>query len=282
MIRRQSNMLVVNTLEGPKFWKNWETERIASSKHLEKSRGKKNFEYEVDFSRFTPDRYLLSWCTAVAGVEPEEDGHTIVGPHNKWINDNGNAWLNELLLESYHSFIMAENYLEHVQIPAMSKGKILDAVSWVVEKDFAGYKEPIPTIFIDVLVATDKKKHPKLVSDIKSRKINTMSMGCDITHAQCSRCGKVCEEGVDDPCDHIKNQLGRYYKWTDGKRRRTAELCGQPGRKGSCTFKEHSWVRKPAFYWAKLHGFIPESNVSTGFPLKAYVPKSRKKVMAEE
>jgi hypothetical protein len=132
----------------------------------------------IDYSIFTPDRYLLTWFTAVAGVELEKDGHTIVGAHNHYINDNGNAWSNQVLLESYHSFIMAENFVEHVSIPEFSKGKVLDAVAWVVEKQFNGYKEPIPTVFVDVLIATSKKKHPLVVKKVINGVLNSVSMGC--------------------------------------------------------------------------------------------------------
>jgi intein/homing endonuclease len=154
----------------------------------------------VDFSRYNPSDYLLSWITAVAGVEVEDDGHTICSPHSHYINDNGNSWMNQVLLESYHSFIMAENFVEHVSIPEFSKGKVLDAVAWVVEKQYSGHREPIPTVFIDVLLATSKKKHPLLVKKIIGGVLNSISMGCDILWSQCSRCGKKIEEGIDEPC----------------------------------------------------------------------------------
>jgi hypothetical protein len=279
-----AEILAIGLLEGKKFWGGWEKQRTFGERTSRSILGRDNASapIEVDFSKFNPDDYLLSWCTAVSGLEPEEDGHSIVGPHCKWVNDNGNGWLNQVLLENYHSFIMAENYQEHIQDPELSKGKILDAVSWVVERHADGYREAIPTIFIDVLVATNKKKHPRLIDDIRTNRINTMSMGCDITHSQCSRCGRSFIEGKDEPCEHIKRQLGRYYKYKDGRRKKVAELCGLPGKKGSCRFKEVSWVRKPAFYWAKRHGFIPVSHESTGRPLKALVPKDRMREMAEE
>jgi hypothetical protein len=269
-------------LPSSKPWQVWQGRKASLQKGSDANGRVAKNEIEVDFSRFTPDKYLFSWSTAVAGVEPEDDNHTIVTPHNKYINDNGNAWLNELILESYHSFILAENYLEHLQLPELSKGKILDAVAWVVEQQLNGYKEPVPTIFIDCLVATHRKKHPKLVSNIENRVIDCMSMGCDILFSQCSRCGKVFEEGQDDPCSHIRNQLGKIYYDSDGNKRKVAELCGVPGKKGSCVFKELSWVKRPAFIWAKLHGFIPTSNHSTGELLRAFVPRSRYKEAARE
>jgi hypothetical protein len=263
-------------------WKEWKTHRKARRSLGDMNGRLASKVVEVDFSKFTPDNYLFSWATAVAGVEPEEDGHTIVTPHNKWINDNGNAWLNEVILEAHNTFIMAENYLEHIQIPELSKGKILDAVAWVVHQQVGGYPEPIPTIFVDILVATNKKKHPKLCQNLVNGTIDSMSMGCDILWSQCSKCGKFFKEGEDDPCNHIKEQLGRSYTDRKGRKRRVAELCGKPGQPGSCVFKECSWVRKAAFVWAKRHGFLDVTQETTGKPLRAFVPEERIKEAAKE
>lgn len=250
-------------------WDAWSKGRRTASRRLKAETGRQAADVEVDFTKFTPEKYLLSWATAVSGVEPEDDGHTIVLPHSNLVNDNGNAWLNQVLLESYHSFILAENYLEHVQVPELSKGKILDAVAWVCRD------HDQPTVFVDILVATDRRRHPKLVASIRKGDLNTMSMGCDITWSQCSRCGKQFEEGKDRPCVHIREQIGKWYTDDDGKKRRIAELCGLPGKPGSCEFKECSWVRKPAFRPARLHGFIRLGQASTGRPLRARVPKRR-------
>jgi hypothetical protein len=265
----------INVLSGKRYWRDWE-------KNVRRSNGSNNGRIssrgiEVDYSRYSPDRYLLTWFTAVAGVEVEADGHTVVSPHLHYINDNGNAWTNSVLLESYHSFIMAENFVEHVSIPEFSKGKCLDAVAWVVEKQYNGYKEPVPTVFVDTLIATNKKKHPLVVKKIITGVLNSVSMGCDILWSVCSRCGKEIEEGYDEPCDHIKNELGKYYIDKKGIKRRVAELCGRPGVRDSCSFKEISLVSRPAFLWARLHGFVEYGDVSTGRPLKAIVPSSRHK-----
>jgi hypothetical protein len=269
-------------LSGKRSWKDWTRNcqvkgscdgsgRVVHAKR----------EVEVDYTKYTPEDYLFSWTTAVCGVELEDDGHTIVTPHNKFINDNGNAWGNKVLLESYHSFILAENYTEHTAFPEFSKGKILDAVAWVVEKQFNGYKEPIPSVFIDCLIATNKKKNPRLVDRIQRGIITTTSMGGDVLWTKCSRCGKEIEESVDQPCSHIKDQLGKYYTDKKDKRRRVAELCGIEGKPGSFVFKELSWVAKPAFLWAKLHGFLDYGEESTGKPLRAFIPYSRYREIAE-
>lgn len=255
-------------LTSNKPWRAWEQHSRLAGRSLAQETGRRTGAIQVDFSKFKPSKYLLSWATIVAGVEPGENGFYIPEAHSKWVNDNGNAWLNQVLLESYKSFIMAENYQEHIQIPALSKGKILDAVAWVVrDKELA-------TVFVDILVATNKRKHPALVRDIVDGKINTMSMGCNITHSQCSRCGEIFEEG-EDQCDHINEQLRKKFRGDDGEQHIIAELCGVPGQIDTCGFIEASWVAVPAFAPAVRHDSLKIGDEWLGKPLRAFVPKSR-------
>ncbi len=265
----------------PRYWRAWENRRTVVARNLRAETSKDLHQVQVDFSKYTPKDYLLSWATAVGGVETEADGHTIVVPHGLWVNDNGNAWTNQVLLESYPTFILAENYLEHVQQKPLSKGKVLDAVAWVLRRKFPGYVDPIPTLFVDCLVATHKK-HFRLCEDIRARRINTMSMGTNITHSQCSRTGRVFVEGEDEPNVWIREHLGKWYRDDEGNRRRVAELCGVPGIKGSNEFLELSWVKVPAFAPAKLHGHPRLVDPSQGQPLKALVPRRRYLEAAED
>lgn len=267
--------------ETKEFWKPWERRVRAASKNLRTSGKDDPREVEVDFSIFNPKNYLLSHATIVGGVEPESNGYWIAPQHSKWVNDNGNAWLNQVLLESYRSFIMAENYLEHIQIKELSKGKILDAVAWIVHEDQPGRREHLPTVFVDILVATDKRNHPQLVNKILKGKIKTLSMGCNITHSQCSRCGEIFEEGADQ-CVHIEETLGEYFRDKNGNKRKTAELCGVAGKPDSCEFIEASWVGVPAFQPAIMHSVLKVGDRWTGRPLRAYVPEERMKEAARE
>jgi hypothetical protein len=268
-------------LDGARYWAPWEGKVRTAAKSLETELGKKHEGIVVDFAKFSPKDYLLSWATIVGGVEPEKNGYTIVAPHSKWVNDNGNAWLNQVLLESYKSFIWAENYLEHIQIPELSKGKILDAVAWVVTEHEPGRKEEIPTVFVDILVATNKKKHPKLIEDILTGKMRGLSMGCNITYSQCSFCGEVFEEGEDEQCVHLQKHLRKYYT-KDHKKYRIGELCGISGKPGTCEFIEASWVGTPAFEAAIRHDSLRVGDTWEGRPLKAIIPKSRFKASAKE
>jgi hypothetical protein len=66
---------------------------------------------------------------------------------------------------------------EHVQIPELSKGKVIDAAlrEISVGKDKKG--KNLTTYYVDILVATDRK-HEDLVRKIQAQELNTLSMGC--------------------------------------------------------------------------------------------------------
>jgi len=135
-----------------------------------------------------PNKYLLSHATIVASVDVYAPQGVKTGKMTdnrgmeievKWpeyrikpecqelINNNGDAWERSLLLSTYRTFIGAPNYLEHIQIPELSKGFIVDAIA----RDLGN------TCYIDILVGTDRK-HNVLIQDILSNKLNAMSMGC--------------------------------------------------------------------------------------------------------
>jgi hypothetical protein len=129
-----------------------------------------------------------------------------------------------------------------VQIPELSKGKIIDAVARNLED----------TVYIDILVATDRV-HTELIQDILSKKINAMSMGCTIQYSICSKCGNKAHDETE-LCDHI-----RYAKQTsfyDGEQRIIAELCGHYTDPDSVRFIEASWVAQPAFEGAVARNIL--------------------------
>jgi intein/homing endonuclease len=134
-----------------------------------------------------PKAFLLSHATIVASVDAYAPKNTRTGRYyingaqidvrypdfrikpecHKIINNNGDAWERSLLLATYRTFIGAPNYLEHIQLPELSKGFIIDAIA----RDLGS------TCYVDILVATNKK-HSLLINDILSDRINAMSMGC--------------------------------------------------------------------------------------------------------
>jgi len=216
-----------------------------------------------------PKQYLLSHATIVASVDCYEPADAKVGKflnrdvecERRWsnfrikpecqdiINNNGDAWERSLLLATYRTFIGAPNYLEHIQIPELSKGFIVDAIA----RDLG------ETCYIDILVATDRK-HKMLVSDIMAENIRAMSMGCISLFTICNKCGNV---AVDDtqlcPCV-LYDGKGSTFKDETGRDHKLAELIGHVSVPNSNQFIEASWVRNPAFSGAQRRNILnPES-----------------------
>ena len=86
---------------------------------------------------------------------------------SKYVNNNNDCWERKLLLACFKTFIGAENYVEHIQIPELSKGKIIDAAARNIGD----------SLYVDILIATSRR-HKPLVEAITSGKIGTLSMGC--------------------------------------------------------------------------------------------------------
>jgi len=238
-----------------------------------------NRSSSISIGNYKPDRYLLTHCTIIASVDTDEppntktgaevaaaDGTTINRPHadylihpdcSKYINQNGDAWERKLLLSTYSTFIGAENYVEHIQIPELSKGKIIDAVA----RDLGD------TVYVDILVATDRK-HKDLVAKIESDELNTLSMGCTISFSICTKCGN---KAIDEPdlCRHVKYEKGNKFVGPNGKIRVVAELCGHHTDPESVKFIEASWVANPAFKGAVMRNILhmggPETKTPTPY-----------------
>lgn len=221
-------------------------------------------ELEVDWKMFTPDRYLFSHCTIVASVATEDNGYHIKPACSDLVNNNGNAWTNEVLLATFRTFVGGENYLEHVQVPELSKGKLLDAVLRpLTYTDKEGRTADI--YYCDILVATDRK-HDRLVNKIAKGELTTMSMGCLADWVTCSKCGKVLGDNMPN-CHHLDNELMSKFRDKKGVERVVAELCGRSivgpdgkrvGDPKSVRFIEASWVERPAFYGAVLNHYVSE------------------------
>jgi hypothetical protein len=219
----------------------------------------------VDWKQYNQDQFIFSHCTIVASVNTAENGYYIDPACSPLVNNNGNAWTNPVLLATFRSFVGGENYLEHVQIPELSKGKILDAVIRPIKYNNSKIGKDAPVYYTDILVATDRK-HDKLCSRIASGELGTMSMGCLAHYVQCSRCGSVL--GDNDPnCEHIDGQLLKSFTDENGIKRMTAELCGRSykdtngnwvGDPKSLKFIEASWVDRPAFEGAVLNHFLSD------------------------
>lgn len=228
----------------------------------------------VDWSRYTQDNYLFAHVSAVCSVATEADGHTIVPACQKLVNNNGNAWTNPVLLETFKSFIGGHVFQEHVQVEALSKGRILDAVLRpIVFEDDEGNKADI--YWCDLLTATDRK-HETLVGRVERGELTTLSMGTICPWVTCSKCGRVM--GDDDTnCRHIEHEILKPYKTRYGKMSVVSELCGRVIKDGngnlvgdpkSNRFIEISWVERPAFEGAVLNHYVGE------------IPKEAHKILA--
>lgn len=207
-------------------------------------------------NRINPEQYLLSHATIVASVDTFAPKNVKLGkstihgceidvsfPDYKikpetldLVNNNNDCWSRPVIVGTYRTFLGAQNYLEHIQIPELSKGTIVDAVARDIGR----------SVYIDILVATDRK-HKKLVADILSGEMNSLSMGCVSLFTICAKCGNV---SVDDstscPCVRYETK-GKLFVDEDGNQQKICELIGHISVPESNKFIEASWVKTPAF-----------------------------------
>lgn len=161
---------------------------------------------------------------------------------------------------------------EHVQIPELSKGKIIDIALREVpfmKKDGVD----LTTLYADILVATDRK-HVDLVDKIKTGEYNSLSMGCLIEYSQCSKCGKIAKDETE-ACIDIRFFKKNFFYDRNGVKRIIAELCGRAEDKDSCKFIEASWVKKPAFEGAVLRNLVePNDSIADKLQFAIAVPST--------
>lgn len=213
---------------------------------------------------YNPGSHLLTHCTIIASVDAEVsseplgrhlvDGfqierkfadYLITPETSKYVNNNHDAWERKLLLACFRTFVGGENYVEHIQIPELSKGKIIDAAA----RDIGD------SIYVDILVATDRK-HKALVSAITKGELTTLSMGCQVAYTTCTKCGNTAEDETQ-LCQHVRYFKGSEFIDALGKKRKIAELCGHiKDEPGSVKFIEASWVANPAFTGAVMRNIL--------------------------
>jgi len=214
--------------------------------------------------KFDPTKYMLSHATIVASVDTE-DAHQPLGQHlvggveidrrysdfyvtpktARWINNNNDCFERKLLLSSFPTFIGANNYLEHIQIPELAKGRIIDAAA----RDIGD------SVYVDILVATSLK-HKPLVKAIRDKRLSTLSMGCTVQFTICTKCGNVAfDESQLCPC--VKYGKGTTFLDHSGVERKISELCGHiDSEPGSVLFIDGSWVAHPAFTGAVMRNIL--------------------------
>ena len=147
---------------------------------------------KVILEEYDPSKYMLSHATIVASVDVDNapaplgkhfiDGFEIDRKYPDYyitpktthlINNNNDSFERKLLLATFKTFIGAPSYVEHVQIPELSKGRIIDAAA----------RDVGDSIYIDILIANELK-HAPLIRAIKSGQLGTLSMGCFVSGSQ--------------------------------------------------------------------------------------------------
>jgi len=147
---------------------------------------------KIILQEYDPSKYMLSHATIVASVDVENspaplgkhfiDGFEIDRKYSEYyitpktsnyINNNGDSFERKLLLATYKTFIGAFSYVEHVQIPELAKGRIIDAAA----------RDVGDSIYVDILIANELK-HAPLIRAIKNGQLGTLSMGCFIPGSQ--------------------------------------------------------------------------------------------------
>lgn len=213
-------------------------------------------------AQFDPSKWLLSHVTIMASVDVEKadssdpkSNYLIKPEYSVFVNNNGDSWERSLLKVASNSFLGADNFVEHVQIPELSKGKIIDVALREVPFARGPNGEDLTSLYVDILIATNKK-HTDLVEKIQSGEYSAVSMGCLIKYSICTECGRVAED-ESQSCKHVKYFKNNYFFDKNGVKRIIAELCGSVDDPESCKFIDGSWVRKPAFEGAVLNKVLP-------------------------
>jgi len=214
---------------------------------------------------FDPNDFLMTHATIIASVDTYDPGSPTgsflldgfkgnrkfadfrVEPEcDKYINNNLDCWNRPVLLKAYPTFIGGHNFVEHVQVEDLSRGRIIDAVC----RDIGD------SVYTDILIATDRK-HRDLIKAIEDHKMSTLSMGCTVDGTICTKCGHWAADETE-LCPHIKYEKGNSFFDEQGRRHRVAELCGHQSLDphGGVQFIEASWVGTPAFTGAVLRNIL--------------------------
>ena len=164
-------------------------------------------------------------------------------------------------VEEDHSYVIENvsvSNCEHIQIPELSKGFIVDAIS----RDLG------ETCYIDILVATDRK-HSKLIQDILSGEMSALSMGAISQFTICTKCGNVAADDSELCICILHDGKGNFYQDENGIDHIIGELCGFYTVPESNQFIEASWVKNPAFKGAVRRNFLNKDMITTAAKLNS-------------
>jgi hypothetical protein len=220
---------------------------------------------------FNSNDWVFTQATALASLPLNEDGFTIPPEASYLVNGNGNAFSNEIISKYYKSFIGAHNYVDHNQDPTHSHGVICDVVL---------RKMPVKDMpeefcyYVDILVATSKRKDPKWASMVERGEVRYLSMGCVSSSIVCSRCGNV-SRNEDEDCEHQTFELGLNYIDDYGKKTMVAGLVSDdPDEEGESyvEFIEESYLSVDPAFQGAIQGHVlelePDTDVEVIVPRK--------------
>ena len=194
--------------------------------------------------------WVFSQISGISTVKLDEDGYTVLENFTDHINENNNAWSNEILEQYYKTFICGHNFLEHEQIEKKSYGFIVDAK--IRDVDLGGGEI---NKYVDLLIATAKSGTPndKIAIEIANGNRAKWSMGCSSSSIRCSKCGTISADDNND-CKHVKYDSGKKYITNKGKKSKIAILVSNLNEEdelntptGWVRFIEMSSVKDPAF-----------------------------------
>lgn len=169
---------------------------------------------------FNSKDWVFTQSTAVASAPVEKDGFTIKSCANELVNNNGNAFTNKIMGQMYKTFVGAHNYVDHIQELNESRGVLLDAIprKIVLDERTGDYG-----IYVDTLIATNKNRDAKWADMIAKKEIKFLSMGCESSAIQCSKCGHIMMN-EEDYCECLAFNIGMHYIDNEGIKRRIAGL----------------------------------------------------------
>lgn len=199
---KQANATLMNNSSSTTRWKK---SKVASGKKV--TTNLIDQASDIFGKQFNPNDYLLTHCTIVASVDLDKAKNVKLGSDkvmgkpitrrwldylitpdtSRYINNNKDSFPREVLGMSYSTFIGKPNYQEHVQIPELSKGRIIDAA----------LRDIGDSLYVDILVATDRK-HASLIEDIENDKMGTLSMGCFLPGTQITM-----SDGIRVPIEEV-------------------------------------------------------------------------------
>lgn len=194
--------------------------------------------------------YLHGTILASVDLEPDHQ-YYIKKATEDFINDNGDAFPRNEVLNRYHTFkTHSRTYSEHKQGPEFAKGRCIDVV----------VRNMGDTVLVDVLFTVDRK-HEDLIHNIENKLVTHLSMGCQTEFTKCSICGNIAHN-EDEYCPHIKTQKRQLVQANDGTMRKVAELCFNN------TWIDISLVMNPAFGGAAIRKIVASDNKSVSYQVE--------------